>query len=110
MNIDRERLRRTTEQADKKAIRNARDRGELMEAEYVAEFVMTSVGNLVGTLSGLAGRMANEVACESDPAKCRSLLKIGIDHARNQFAGSFEQLADSFEDRAAAAENSEGTV
>ena len=99
-NIDAERLRLISEQADEKAIKNAKDRGELIEAEYVQEFTMTATAILVGALSGLAGRMANQVAPETDPAKCRSLLKIEIDRARVQFAKSFGQLAQSFDERA----------
>jgi hypothetical protein len=43
--------------------------------------------------------MDNQVARETDPARCRSLLKAEIDRARTQFAVSFQQLAQSFDDR-----------
>ncbi len=100
VSIDVERLRLVSEQADEKSIKNSTDRGELIAAEFVSEFAMTTVANLTGALSGLAGRMANEVARESDPAKCRELLKREINRARIQFADSFEQLSQSFDDRA----------
>lgn len=99
-NIDAERLRLTSEQADEKAIKNAVDRGELIAAEYVNEFAMTSVANLAGALSGLPGRLANELAREADPAQCREIIKREIDRARNQFADSFGQLSKYFDDRA----------
>ena len=99
-NINDERLRLTTEQADEKAIKNAVDRSELIASEYISEFAMTTVANLVGALSGMPGRMATAVAREDSPAKCRELLKIEIDRARVQFADSFSQLAEFNESRA----------
>lgn len=98
--IDRERLRLLSEQADAAAIKNAQDRGELIAAEFVQEITMTAVANLAGALAGLPGRLATEVARESDPAACRELIRNEIDRARNQFADDFEFLSESFADRA----------
>jgi len=99
VDIDLERLRLVSEQADEKEISNAISRGELIASEFVNEFVMTAVANLSGTLGGLPGRLANKIAYESDPAKCRDILKREIDRARSQYADTFDQLSESFEDR-----------
>ncbi|RLA48702.1 MAG: hypothetical protein DRR42_16430 [Gammaproteobacteria bacterium] len=71
---------------------------------------MTTTANLAGALSGLAGRMVNQVAREDEPAKCREILKVEIDRARNQYAVTFEQLSQSFHDREDAGNSNRATV
>lgn len=105
IDIDVERLRLVSEQADEKEISNAVSRGELLSVEDVQELVMVAVANLTGVLSGLPGRLANKLAHESNPAKCREVLKLEIDRARTAYADSFKEMSEMYEQRAIDADN-----
>lgn len=107
---ERERLRLLTEQANEKAIKNAMARGEQVLSEHVRELSMVAIVNLAAALDGLPGRLANDLAGEGEPAKCREIVKREVDRVRNQFADSFEQLSKSCEDLASTVEDLEAAA
>jgi len=109
----RERLAR--EQADKVALENAASRGELVRSADVEALVLETIAQLGSVLDGVPGRLANELAGLADPAEIRARLMQELRGARSAFADRLaqladagEQLAESGDDREAAAASDAG--
>lgn len=97
--LDQERLRLLIAQADEKEIDNAQQRGILISSELVSEFAMAAVANMVSALTGMPGRLADQLALEEEPAKCREILSREIERVRAQIATGFEKLSESCRNR-----------
>jgi phage terminase Nu1 subunit (DNA packaging protein) len=82
-------------QAEKFELENARRRGELILANQVADVFATLAADLAARHDGLAGRMANELAGISDPARLRERLLDELRDVRSSFADAIEKLADA---------------
>lgn len=63
-----DRLRLIRERADKVALANAVQRGELLRLDHVSDVVTSAFSNLVSQLDSIAGRLANEIAAEKKPS------------------------------------------
>jgi phage terminase Nu1 subunit (DNA packaging protein) len=95
--LEREKLRLITEQANEKALSNAKERGDVIAAEHVHEIMMIAAAQLAGALSGVPGRIANGFGKINTPAECRQAVKTEIDQARTRYADALEEFADLIE-------------
>ena len=88
----RERL--ANEQADHAALKNARERGELIYADQVAESLAWLGAELAARLDAVPGRLAGELAGITDPAIVRRRLFEEHRGVRSAVAEAGEKLAD----------------
>lgn len=84
----RERLYR--EQADEKALANARERGQLIYRAHVRDALLEIAHALAGALDGLAGRLANELA-HSDARTIRERLLFEHRRVRTDLARAISE-------------------
>jgi phage terminase Nu1 subunit (DNA packaging protein) len=92
---DSERERLNREQADKVALQNAQTRKQLVRREHVQLVLLESNALLAGQLDGVAGRLANEIAGTTEPAKIRQLLLDEHRRIRSAYADALGKLAES---------------
>lgn len=99
--LQAERLRLVSEQADSAALDNAKRRGELIDYD-VAEHLITWLAALVvSRLEGVAGRLANDLVNEPNPAVIRVKLLSEHRAIRAAIANGCGELAAQCEQAAA---------
>lgn len=89
---------RDREAATKLALANARERGRLIYADQVAEVLTTLAADLSARHDALPGRLAGELAGETDAAVIRSRLLDELRNVRAAFADASQTLADKLGD------------
>ena len=89
-----ERERLASEQADHAALKNARERGQLIYSSQVAEILATLAADLAARHDAVAGRTASLFAGMSDPAAIRKAMLDEMREVRGTFANAINALSD----------------
>lgn len=90
-----ERERLAMNQADKVALENAQKRGELIPVEILQEVLGSAFADHGAQLDGLAGRLANELAGITEPARIRAKLLDEVRRVRAALAQSLSGVVES---------------
>jgi phage terminase Nu1 subunit (DNA packaging protein) len=109
LSLEAERIRLIRAQADREELENEKRRGEVIYFSTALD-VITSVASLVANrLEGVAGRLANELVNESNPAVIRHKLLAEHRAIRQSLADATGELAEQTEAVASAGRDTETT-
>lgn len=89
-----QRARLAKEQADEKALTNAQLRREVVPSDDVERGYITLATTISQRARAIAAAMCEDLAAESDPAKCEELLENAVDDALSELANIGRQLGD----------------
>lgn len=87
-----ERQRLIHEQADKVALGNAVQRGELLRLDHITDVMTAAISNLTSQLDSIAGRLANELAAEENPAVIKQAILNEHNRIQTAFADQLEKV------------------
>ena len=95
---EEERTRLVKAQADKTELETQIRRGEVLELETVEQCMMALAAEYSSQMDSISGRMANELAAESDVSKIQILLHDQIRGVTNVITDRLAAIADYKED------------
>jgi len=90
-----QRARLAKEQADEKALTNAQLRREVVPSDDVERGYITLATTISQRARAIAPAICEDLAAESDPAKCELLVETAIDDALSELANVGRELDDS---------------
>lgn len=92
LELDRQRTRLASEQADERALENAVTRGELLDASLIGDGIERALVAFQARMRGLATKLAPRVNPEK-PNLARDIIATEIDAALHSLADNFSQPA-----------------
>lgn len=89
----RERLAQV--QAERVELDNEKERKNLLRLDHVTDIMTSAVAQLASQLDGVAGRVANDLSSETNPAVIRQIVLDEHHRVRSAYADALQKLFES---------------